>query len=122
MGIKFSELPQISTEQVDEGDCIALLDTSEGVMKRATVLHVSKTTAYGGGTESYYGHVKVNDDFEQYVGDAANSVAASQYANYLSHSQAIELCVPSWVGTYAQWQALSEETKNKYIIVNLTDR
>lgn len=60
MGIKFSQLPLAS--EVASDDYIAVLDTSENVLKRTAISHASETDAYGLGTAQAYGHNKVIDN------------------------------------------------------------
>ena len=78
MGVKYSQLPIASEVAAD--DYVAVLDTSEGILKRTEVGHASTSTAYGVGSSTEFGHVKVSDTYSATVGGAADGVAASQQA------------------------------------------
>ena len=45
---------------------------------KAPTSHESTSTTYGIGSPTHYGHVKISNDYDKYVGDAATGVAASQ--------------------------------------------
>lgn len=121
MGVKFSQLPEIAVEEVAAEDYIAVLDVSDGVLKKAPILHSSRNTAFGLGSPNYFGHVKVSDTYDSYVGDASEGISASQSAIYNAYNQCISLCLPTWVGTENDWNNLPDSTKDKYVIVNFTD-
>ena len=53
---------------------------------RTPTAHAYSTTAYGAGTASSFGHVKLSDTYTSNVGAAANSIAASQTALYNVYS------------------------------------
>lgn len=49
---------------------------------KAAIAHASTSLSYGGGTETHYGHVKLSNSYNSPVGEAAQSIAASQHALY----------------------------------------
>ena len=76
MGIKFSQLPIASSVASD--DYIAVLDTSESVLKRTAINHASEGTAYGLGTTTAYGHTKIVDNLAQSTLTPGESLSSRQ--------------------------------------------
>ena len=76
MGIKFSQLPIASSVASD--DYIAVLDSSESVLKRTPINHASQGSAYGLGTTTEYGHNKIIDNLSQNTLVSGESLSARQ--------------------------------------------
>ena len=76
MGIKFSQLPIASSVASD--DYLAVLDTSEGVLKRTPINHASQGSAYGLSTTTEYGHSKLIDNLTTSSLTEGQALAARQ--------------------------------------------
>ena len=122
MGVKFSELHILPTNDVAEDDYLAILDVSDGMLKRTQANHADVTDAFGKGDSSNFGHVKLSDTFVTESGDAHDGLAASQKAVYDAYTQSLRMCLTAWVGTYNDWISLPNDEKNKYTIINITDQ
>ena len=120
MGVKFSELHIIPTNDVASDDYYAVLDSSEGMLKRAAIEHSSESPAYGIGTETKFGHLKISNTYTTPVEEPG--VAASQVALYNTYNTILDNCLTSWVGTWEEWEELPMEVKNMFTIINITDR
>lgn len=62
MGVRFNQLPVAAVSTIASDDYIAMLDTSENLMKRMLVEHSSDTPVFGVGTPDAYGHNKTIND------------------------------------------------------------
>jgi len=96
MGVKFSQLPV--AQEVAADDYLAVLDTSEQILKRTTADHAVASTVFGVGDETNYGHVKLSDTYASTVGGAADGVGASQDAVYQTHLEATALATTAAPG------------------------
>lgn len=76
MGVKFSQLP--TATEVASDDYLAVLDSSESVLKKTAIDHASTDATYGLGTTSNYGHTKVIDDVTHSVANNGEALAAHQ--------------------------------------------
>lgn len=88
MGVKFSQLPQATTVAAD--DQIAMLDVSANVLTRVPIAHATTAEAYGKGSTTEFGHLKISDTYATVVGNAAAGVAASQAALKMVYDYAKE--------------------------------
>ena len=122
MGVKFSELHILPTNNVASDDYLAILDVSDGLLKRTQAGHASVTDTFGKGDATHYGHVVLSDTYVTERGSASDGLAASQKAVYDAYTQGLRLCLTAWVGTYNDWVNLPNDEKNKYTIVNITDQ
>ena len=105
MGIKFSQLPVASEVAAD--DYLAVLDTSDNVLKRMEVTHASSTNAFGLGTASLYGHNKVVDNLNSssYVnGEALSAHAGNVLATNVGKVETTSTATASHAkGEYFIW-------------------
>lgn len=122
MGVKFSELHILPTEEVASNDYLAVLDTSAGLLKRAKADHSSTTTEFGKGGPTKFGHVKLSDSYITEQGGAQEGIAASQLAVYNAYFNALNICQPTWIGGSEDWEEMPIEEKNKYEIVCFLDK
>lgn len=76
MGVKFSQLPVASSVASD--DYIAVLDTSENILKRTPISHASTATQYGIGGTSNYGHNKLLDGLTRTSYQEGEALASHQ--------------------------------------------
>lgn len=86
-GVMFSQLPDAT--EVSSNDQIAMLDVSGNVLTKTPIAHASTSVAYGIGSTSNFGHLKISDTYSTVVGDAASGVAASQAALKAVYDQAL---------------------------------
>ena len=122
MGVKFSELHEMPTQEVAVDDYLAILDTSAGTLKRTQAYHASEGEAFGKGSPTMFGHLKISDSYVTEVGGAEDGIAASQLCVYNTYNKILNDCLPSWVGTWEEWEQMTDEEKNYFVIINITDR
>lgn len=116
MGVKFSQLPETKIDNVSPTCQIAVLNGD--MVYRMKLKHDSEyRSVIGGASEDRYGHVIVSDEFDVPGGGAITSTAASHLAVYSLYSF-LQKC---WRGTRSQWNSLSDEDKERYVIIVLTD-
>lgn len=77
-GIKITDFPV--ADHVAPDDFIPILDSSTGIMQRATTDHATEDSSWGLGTEEKYGHVKAIDNFTQ--AEFAPGEALSAHSGY----------------------------------------
>lgn len=121
MGVKFTELPELSVSQVSSNDKLAVLDVSDGVLKQTAVFHASPYNTFGVGDKDNFGHVKLSDGYED-ASDDTSGIAASYLAVNNAHDDVIVRCRTCWVGTSSDWfNRLTDEERNEYTFVCFTD-
>lgn len=67
----------------------ATSNIQEQINTKAPTDHASKEGIYGLGTDEMYGHIKLNDDYDFEVGDAAAGIGASQFALFGAYTELI---------------------------------
>ena len=125
MGVKFSQLPDLDIADLERDDKLAILDASTNTVKKISFRHDSESrTPIGGASSSKYGHVMLSNIYTEYVGDADNSVGASQQAVNFAYEKVLENLEwyrKTFIGTYNSWMGLSDATKREYDVIILKD-
>lgn len=123
MSVLFVDLPDLPTDNVSSNDYIAILNNHDEYtgkfVEKVKVNHANDTGEFGTGSEDYYGHVKLSDVYDSYVGYSESAVSGSQKAVSDAYSSVLAQCLPTWAGTNQEWGALPDEEKAKYRIVNI---
>lgn len=126
MGVRFSELPILESENVDPSiDTIAVLDKSDMMVKQVILNHAADSAKWGQATEDEWGHVRTSTEYDHPVetptGGYDPSLVASQNGLYRAWYDVITECKRTWIGRKNEWEILPTDEKNKYKIVCFTD-
>lgn len=107
-GVKYEDLPLLNTQNVSSADEIAVLDVSDGVLKRTPVGHSATSTQFGAGTASLYGHVKLEDGLNitsQTDGLALSAHQGNVLANAIGSYEGTNIAVYAHLkDSYFMWQ------------------
>lgn len=126
MNLKVSQLPQLPTEDVSSNDklAVAVWQGDRYPLRQLQVDHKSANIDFGEGNGDYYGHIKLTDTYiprPSIEDDYNHGTAASTILVKNTHDELMNKALSKWVGTQEEWDALPDDEKAKYKLINILE-